>query len=181
MIRLYIYLLIYVFIKPKNDTITVSGGSVAGGSGSLEGKIVIVTSGTKFQFHLSYISYSWPLLLCNHSEDCYCNTRSNTISIYNFKSCYLFHCMIILMMIFTVTSVTKFQYIFYSSTIYINNFFSSPPVSNTLIINSPVSNIMVLDWVCQLVSPVPRVEEPAWSSRTVPRIFPRVVPCQDNW
>ena len=49
----YIYILnvilIYVFFQTENDTITVSGGSVAGGSGSLEGKIVIVTSGTKFQ------------------------------------------------------------------------------------------------------------------------------------
>ena len=56
----------------------------------------------------------------------------------------------------------------------------SPPLSKTMIIIQPVSNIMVLDWVGQLVSTVPRVEEPTWSSRTVPRIFPRVVPCQDN-
>ena len=44
-----------VFIKPRNDTITVSGGSVAGGSGSLEGKIVIVTSGTKFQVPIYFL------------------------------------------------------------------------------------------------------------------------------
>ena len=52
---IYLHLLIYVFIKPRNDIITVSGGSVAGGSGSLEGKIVIVTSGTKFQVPIHFL------------------------------------------------------------------------------------------------------------------------------
>ena len=54
----YIYILNviqYMFFQTENDTITVSGGSVAGGSGSLEGKIVIVTSGTKFQVPIYFL------------------------------------------------------------------------------------------------------------------------------